>query len=244
MFSRFFLLLLSVAAVAQEAPVDPLISGTEQKKTLFSQVGENLFLMGEVRIDSKAREVRFPAKVNMTEGQIEYVLVTNIGKLHESLLSTEIEPYHLQTALLLLGLKGAGLPDPSQPQSGPAKAEALGKIPEIGGEPINIEVNWTDSHGEKKAVPLETWILKSPKNSVMTKGPWTYSGSRSYEGAFLAQEFGSIISAISDLDAMVNNPRPGHGDDKIWSPNTKAMPKAGTPVEILLKVDNRKADPK
>lgn len=237
MLTRFCLLFLSAVCLAQEASQT---DGTAAGKGLFRQVSENVFLVGEVRVDTKTREISFPAQVNMVDGPVEYLIVSKIGKLHESLFSTDVEPYHLQTALLLLGLKGSQLPNASAVQSGPLKAENLHKMPEIQGESLTIEIQWKDEKGQEKKADAESWILKSPKNSVMSKGPWTYSGSRFYEDVFLAQEFGSIASIISDPDALINNPRPGHDDDKIWMANPKSMPKLGTAVEIRMKVESSK----
>lgn len=228
----------SAPAEGQETPksqetVPSQISG---ENPLFTQIGDNLFLMGNVKIDVKAKEISFPASINMYDGQLEYLIVTSIGKTHESLLLADIEPYHLQAAMLLLGIKGGQFEDQAQPAPSALNSEALSKMPEITGSAISITVSW-DENGAKRTLPVEKWVVKEP-DIVMSEGPWTYSGSRFFEGAYMAQENGSIASIITDPDAMINNPRPGHADDKIWTPNTAVIPKLSKPLEITIKLSS------
>src|SRR5262245_13350222 len=69
---------------------------------LVRQLDTNTFQIGAVRLDTKERSVIIPATVNMVEGPIEYLLVSSIGKLHESIFKTVAEPIHVHTAALLL----------------------------------------------------------------------------------------------------------------------------------------------
>src|SRR5437773_2194818 len=57
--------------------------------------------LGGVEFNSASREIRIPCTVNMNEGVIEYALVTETGKTHESLLKTKAKPFDLNVALLL-----------------------------------------------------------------------------------------------------------------------------------------------
>src|SRR3954469_13485921 len=81
-------------------------AGAESTNLPLQQISSNLFQIGTVRLDKSKGTVQFPAQLNMTNGLVEYLLVTTKGKLHESVLKTETEPYHIQLALLLLGAKG------------------------------------------------------------------------------------------------------------------------------------------
>jgi len=56
-------------------------------------------------------------------------------------------------------------------------------------------------------------------------------------GTFLAQRDGQIAALIDDLDAMVNNPRPGHDNDQIWQLDSNTLPPLGTPVEVTFKLE-------
>src|SRR3989442_9675353 len=81
----------------------PASNGPALPTDRVRQLGPSLFQVGAVRIDREQRTLRFPALVNLREGNLEYLLVTSFGKTHESLLRTEVRPFQLQVALLLLG---------------------------------------------------------------------------------------------------------------------------------------------
>lgn len=227
--------ILTLLLMALLSPVlateSPEPDGHIQAPALFKELGGGLYVMGDVHIDANSGQVTFPATVNMQSGLLEYLLVTATGKAHESLLVTEIEPYHLQAALLLLGIKGA---QTNAPEVLPSAIDrnVLAKIPEITGELVEISFIW-NQEGKRNEVPAETWVLME-SGAPVAKGPWIYSGSRFYGASYLAQELGSIVALVKDPDAMINNPRPGNTDDKLWIPNEKSVPQVGTSIEIRI----------
>jgi hypothetical protein len=211
-------LLLGVAgARAQEAT---LSANTNRP---IRQVGPGLFEVGQVRLDTRLKTASFAGRVNQREGAIEYLLVAANGKLLESVLRTDIEPYHLHTALLLLGVKGAPPttlnPDYSRP---------------VAGDPISLSVVWTNQN-QRLEFPAEDLVSNVESGQALTRGNWTYSGSRLLEGTFIAQRDRSVVAVMGDMDALINNPRPGRENDKIWTVNTKACPPLETPVWITVK---------
>ena len=186
------------------------------------EVSPGLFELGKVRIHKQNRTIEFPAVVNMKEGIAEYFLVSTQGKVHESVLRTDVEPYQIHVAMLLLGGKGAQtnffLPDKPPP-----------------GEPITIEVSWKGLLSTKR-IAAEEMVFDRAKNRAMSKGPWTYNGSFQFEGTFVAQQGGSIISVISDPEALINNPRERREDDDNWIVNSKAVPAVEALVTVTIKV--------
>ena len=78
-------------------------------KKRVKQLGSKLYRVGDVTVDAKLDAVVFPAKVNQLVGLIEYALVTENGKIHESFLSTKVSPSDIHGALLLLGAKPGSL---------------------------------------------------------------------------------------------------------------------------------------
>jgi len=182
-----------------------------------------------VSIDKASHSVTFPAEINMTSGLLEYLLVNKKGKTHESLLSTAIEPYDLQVAMLLLGIKPAAASH-SQPP-GQITREYLSTAPELTGAKISITISWPGHR-----VAAEDLIYNLDKNAVMTPGLWIYNGSEMYDGKFLAQIDGSMGALVRDSGALMNNPRPGNDDDQIWEPYTTAVPPKGTAVDVTVKL--------
>ena len=79
----------------------------------------------------------------MTDGMLEYLIVTEMGKTHESLLSTKIEPYDIQVAMLLLGIEPAGKADAEPPAQ--ITKDYLKGAPGLKGETINVYVVWQDA---------------------------------------------------------------------------------------------------
>jgi len=192
----------------------------------LKQVSENVFELGKVRLDKNEKSIRFPATVNMREGNVEYLLVHSTGKVHESILKTDAEPFHIHTAMLLLGAK-SGVVKTVSPQK---------KTSEVGGDQTGVYIFWK-TNGVEKTVRGEELILNSRQKAAMSRGPWSYNGSRLINGNFLAQRDGSIVSAIADPDALVNNPRPERDNDEIWLANTNSIPPVNTAVEVEIKLE-------
>ena len=191
----------------------------------MKQIGPGLFELGGVRLDKPQRAISFPAVLNMDTNLIEYLIVTVSGKTHESLLRTEVAPYQIHVALLLLGGHGAG-----------TNAFPENHAQPLPGDKVNIELSWKVD-GKAKQRRAEKCIRNRQTQSLMSPGPWIYNGSRMVEGAFIAQEIGSIVSLIEDPDALINNPRPGRDNDKIWDINPEGLPPLNSPVQVTIKLE-------
>jgi hypothetical protein len=202
----------------------PDSAGDRATNAPLKEIRPGLFELGQVRLDKDKRTVIFPASVNQREGNIEYVVVTASGKTHESLLRTTIEPYHLQVALLLLGAKGAktnALPeDPAQP---------------LPGDRVEIELSWNVG-GRVQRFRAEDFVHDRKAGRAASRGEWIYTGSRIREDGFAAQRDGSIVSLITDADALINNPRPGREDDDNWLVRTNGLPPLQTPLEVTIRL--------
>ena len=197
----------------------------EGTNSSLKPVGPGLFELGKVRLDKNNRTVSFPAVLNLSPGLIEYVVVTETGKIHESLFRTEAEPFQIHTAMLLLGAKGAG----------------TNRFPEQANQPlpgnkVTIEVTWRMEGGARQNRRAEELVYNQQTKSTMSRGPWIYNGSRMFDGTFVAQQDGSIVSLIEDPDALINNPRLGRESDEIWEVKTNGLPPLNSPVEIKIKV--------
>jgi len=215
---------------AEDLPtrVEPRNPATSVTAPLLKQIGAGVFELGQVRLDKEQKTVSFPALVNLREGNIEYLVVTTAGKTHESLLRTDAKPYHIQVALLLLGLKGSGtntLPEE------PAKP--------LPGDRVEIELSWK-ADAKLQRFRAEEFVHDRKAEAVMAKGPWIYNGSRLREDGFAAQIDGSIVSLITDADALLNNPRPGREDDDNWLVRTKHLPPLNSTVEVTIRLGGQR----
>ncbi len=194
----------------------------------IKKISENILEIGKVRLEKNERRISFPATVNMQEGIVEYLLVNTTGKVHESVLKTEAEPFHIHTAMLLLGAKG-----------GEVKTKTPQKnVSEVAGDNVNIFISCPTTYAGK-TFPAEEWILEKQTKTNASRGFWAYNGSRLIEGNFLAQRDGSIISMIADPDALANNPRPGRDDDEMWLVNTNVVPAVNTSVTVTIQLEKK-----
>ncbi|MBN2505920.1 MAG: hypothetical protein JXQ71_04430 [Verrucomicrobia bacterium] len=180
--------------------------------------------VGAVRLERERNVITFPAVVNMNAGIAEYLLVASSGKTHESVLRTDVPPYQIHVAMLLLGARGAGTnafpDDPRQP---------------LPGDRVSLEITWT-AGGREHRRRGEEWVQHRQTGQPLSPGPWIYNGSRVVEGAFLAQLEGSIVSVITDSHALVNNPRPGHDNDELWIIRSEGSPEVETPVTVAIRL--------
>jgi hypothetical protein len=233
-------LIQSPSTPLQAAPPEPGITapdpaapakteGENRKAETFQpplkQIGPGLFELGGVRLDKAQRAISFPAVLNMNTNLIEYLIVTTFGKTHESLLRTEVAPYQIQVALLLLGARGAGTNDFPENHARP-----------LPGDKVGIELSWKVD-GNTKLRRAEECVRNRQTQSPASTGPWIYNGSRMVEGVFIAQELGSIVSLIEDTDALINNPRPGRDNDEIWEIKSEGLPPLNSPVQVTIKLE-------
>ena len=237
---QWALLLLQAIGLgcAAAEPEKPAVTATNAP---VLEVAPGIFQIGSARLDPRQRTVTFPAALNMNEGVIEYLIVHSSGKTHESLLRTELEPFQLQTAMLLLGAKGAqAKPLTNAPSGGPIKGTQLAaeNTMPIRGEPVNFEVRWKWD-GAEKVFRLEELVLDLKTKSPMSRGVFTFNGSRTWEGRFIAQRDGSFVSLIIDEDALFNNPRPGREDDSNWQIIPQDLPPRGTPMQVTIRLETR-----
>jgi hypothetical protein len=161
---------------------------------------------GDVKVDARARTISFPAQVNMRNGQIEYLVVHEAGKIHESIFKTAVSPKQVHAAALLFsGTNGSAL--------------------KVSG----IDVVWK----EKKWAAAEL-ILDKAKKRPLRETKWAYRGSRLVEDVFLAEREGSIVAVREDRDALIDQDTPDAADDENWEPVKELVPEVGTAVTIMI----------
>ena len=231
---RFAILLglaLPLVALRGQDSDTPLVS------PVMREVSPGIYEIGKIHLDQKARTVSFPGVLNMKDGIIEYLLVTEQGSTHESLLSSEVQPSDLHFAMLLLGAKGSGADKKVSSDLPPGQIDAnyLKTAPKLKGDSVAISVQWK-AGAESKTTPVEDWVFNTEKKKPMERGPWIYNGSTFNEGHFMAQVEGSFAALVTYPAALINNPRQGNDNDSIWTVNEKVVPAVKTPLEIIIQL--------
>ncbi len=206
---------------------------------------DGVFEIGKVRLDKRLNTVSFPAELNMNTGPIEYFLVTGSGKRHESILVTGADPFHIQAALLLLGARGAvAFPKPvpaitalpTTPTLGQESGEP-GRKPsavDLLGDRVRIELTWREGDKEVRRDAEALFLNQESQTGKPQPGKWIYNGSRVENGMFFAQTSGSVISLITDQDALINSGAPGHDNDDVWAVNATNIPPFKTSVMVTI----------
>ena len=230
--SRLVLCVLSLPSLAAHAE-DP-------KPPAMREVSPGVYEIGDIHLDKNTSSLTFRAKVNMSDGAIEYLICTPRGSTHESLLVTDAQPTDIHFAMLLLGAKGAGIlaPAPGDAPPGEINAEYLKRAPRLKGDSITLSAKWKGADGKEKKAFIEDWVLNLTDNKPAPRGPWIYTGSMFAEEKFLAQLQGTVASIVSNPAALINNPRRGSDNDQIWAVNTKAVPPLETALEVTIKIES------
>lgn len=198
-----------------------------RKDLNIEKISEHKLKIGKVILDKQDRSIQFPATVNMIDKTIEYAVVADSGKCHESLFITSALPRDVHLAMLLLGVK-------------PAKCAASQDggllVPENAA--LTVSVKWQQNgvtHTHSLYELFNIGQSASEMRKAKTQNPmWLYNGSLFNDAGFAAQVEGSIISLIADDTALMNNPRKDRNDDAVHIPNTSLLPTTDTPVTLII----------
>ena len=217
-----------VAPVAE----DPPEFATPGKVT---KIDATTYEVGNISIRKDSQEIAFDACVNQIGGPIEYLLVTNKGKTHESLFSCEIRPIDLNVALLLLGYQ----PSPELFQVRTFDHRPTGKYPEVTEEVrvlarLHISATWT-AGGKQMSTEVNKLIMNAETGKPMAAAPWLYTGSAITETGFRAEQTGDIAAVFLDPSAMINHPGKSRLRDDIWSVKPGPLPAKGSVVRMIIR---------
>jgi len=217
---------------SESSPVKEL--GVDSARAPLREIAPGIFQLGDIRIDKHQSTVSFPAVLNLRQGAMEYLMVSSWGKVHESILRTETEPYRIHVAMLLLGAKGAGTNEEEMIEvQGPFLSHPANvRVP---GDNITIEITWK-TNGKQTRRRAEELVYNVQRKSKLGRGNWVYNGSFMEETTFLAQREGSVISLVTDPEALINSNGPGHDNDTIWIANTNRLPSANVALEVFIKL--------
>lgn len=229
-------------------PVPPNTEPAAPPKAALSmvQLDADRFKIGDVELNRQTRAIRFPATINMREGLLEFVIVHDKGKVHESLLRTAINATHLNLALKLLRYQSSpelfmlrdeeGFPNGLMPVVD-AKTKAAARV--------EIRMLWKDGETERSASVNEC-ITNNRTNTVMPSGPWVYGGSAVHDGRYVAEVTGDIVAILTTQAAIFNYPGDNNrvGEDYAsWYALTKMIPDVGTAVTAEIRPWSPAAEP-
>ena len=226
----------SAIAVAQEStvPVNPLKQMKETQQRI-QKLSATEYLLDGIKIKADTREVKIPCQVCLKKAPIEYMLTTDTGKTHETVLTTAVSPTAIQVAMLLVNYE-------------PATEGLLAKVPENerpktwkdeppkikGANRVNIAVEWKIGTAVQSGA-LSQWAQNSDtRKAPLDLDTWIFNGSYIDERGFIAQQEGSIIGIWLDRGAIFNSPAEGNWRDDLWISLPDNIPDEMTPVMLII----------
>ena len=196
------------------------------------------YRFGDIFFNKKSREIRFAAAVIQDEAVLEYGLVHAVmGKVHESLLATEINPIDLQIVMKLLRYEESKRDIwPEYNEDG----EISKPMEDDGKGRVEFFITATDKAGKKSTFPLSDWVERrtgadGEERETMPRGRFTYTGSGIFEGSYIAESEGAFAAIYRYAGAMFNSFQPASDNDDIWFPKQGLVPAIGTAVEVTIK---------
>jgi len=183
---------------------------------------------GGIIIDQNDTSFSFEAKCNQISGLVEYALVHENGKTHESLFRTKIAPRLIHACFLLLKQK----PDNFLLKKEKFSGQEIAALRQKG---LEIWVKW-DENGSSYHKSLTSMTLNDLSKETLKEKSFVFTGSKVVEGEYLAQMDGSIIAIYQDSRAVINAIDELSSNDDIWLPNEVNLPPLGKNVWISIKL--------
>ena len=188
------------------------------------KISDGIYQFGDILIDRKSNTIEIPAISNQISGLVEYGIVHEDGKIHESLFRTKIRPQILHTSLLLLKAKPVASFFENLWSDEP-------KVINYDNYCFDIFVNW-EMNGTKFNKTFEKLSINQNRKQSVEKKSFIFTGSRVIEGTFLAETSGSILAIYADDNAILNNSDYDSANDDVWIANKEEMPPLELPVMI------------
>ena len=180
--------------------------------------------IGGIIVNKPEGYVTVPGKINMTEGLVEYLACGPFGKLHESIVMLDAEPFALQVALLLMGL---------EPGNKPITHQGAPETPV--GAPVTLWISWEDAQKQTVKYKAEDLILNKQTDKTMPPTTWVFTGSQILDGQFMAQVEQSIVAIFHDPFALLDHTGSTGSDDTNYFANSHVLPPRGTSITFTIK---------
>jgi len=205
----------------------PLVA-QDSTRSPVQQIGKNRFRIGSAIINSAAKTITIPAQVNMNRGLIEVLLCTRAGKTHESLLTTDCSPTHLQLALITLGF--TPIIDVDSVRSNALPDSFL------------IFFEWQENDRQLRH-RAEDLIWNAATKKPMQRTTWKFIGSPVYPDGQLAAEFEGTLICTYEMHTILENGLATRYDDTLYYVNEKTTPPAGTKLNVIIQPFPFKGEP-
>ncbi|MCF8365491.1 MAG: YdjY domain-containing protein [Bacteroidales bacterium] len=208
-----------------------VIAQADNPEDILKKIGEDVYALKEMTIDVGKGSVTLPCKINMSEGLIEVVLCRKEGKLHESLLVTDVSPLEFQTAMLLLGLDPVNeIPDDESKVDIQSQLATI----ETSGDSVLLFLSW-DVEGTTTKRPLENFIYDQTINREMKPTSWLFRGPVTHKQGFIVLDADvSMIATYHDQMALMELNTTSKFNDELYYVNKDAKLTVGKQVNLIV----------
>lgn len=240
--------LLASLLRAESPPVkEPEAPAAAPESPVVEKTGDHQFKVGLVEFDSKTREVRFPAWVNMHQGMIEFPVVHENGRVHEAIFATKALPLHLETALRLLRYKpskevfptypGVDLNNPPPPEEWPKPVFPPAQ-PE---SHVQVFATWA---GQAEPVDIRTMLYRSLDTEEKAEHEvrfdklaphWIFTGSTEKMGTQVESLGGAMVGIRTEPECSFNTVPDDAVHELEWFADPKRVPAPDTKVTIHIR---------
>jgi len=197
------------------------------------RIGNNLFRVGQIRVDTANHELAVNGTVNPNVMTLEFIANTRNGmKAYETAVSLDTDAITFNTALVLIGLD---------------KSHARG-VPEAHFDPTvtegdHVEIWIECPGGECQRMPAERLMLDLITKEPLAGGTWVYTGSSfMQDGHYLAELSGVLIGFVHDPASIIEYAQGaglGHYGSIVMNPKVGLAP--GTAIKVTVKALNQPA---
>lgn len=223
------------------------LSPPATQEVAAAQELEAAFAKEGIVLDLKSKTCALPVEVCVRKDLLEYVLVTQHGAAHESLLATGVKPTLLNAALVTIGAeKGTNViwtekvPKPTQEERRNGARAYDVQAPT--GVTFYMYVAWREGE-ETYFFRLEDLITNLERGRSMQRHAWVYLGSRMVRPKpdepleVLAAEMEGNLINLSFFRAG-NTLFTASLDDcvyqTIWAPNAPLIPPTGSALTLVV----------
>lgn len=196
----------------------------------IEKLGNGLFALGSLRVDTNKKEVTVPGFVNDVP-ILEFLVNTKGGfKNYESAIEADTNAITFNVALLLIGLDTAGSAAPPVDR-GPEPPR---------GQQVDVLVQWQEGD-RARSVPAEELIMIGPTRTTLPKAPWIYTGSvlMKEQNALIADMDGILIGFMHTRASLIDHGARLEHSYGAYVLNTDVI-KPGTKVTVVVRARGAK----
>jgi len=179
-----------------------------------------------VIIDKKNLQIKFEMISNQRSGLVEYGIVHESGKIHESLFRTKTRPEIIHASLLLL--KAKAVEDYFQSENNHSN--------DYSASCVDVHVAWESNQSLQKLNLRKLYYNQNSQGEHPEPPFFLFTGSRLVEATFMAEHTGSILAVYLDPDAILNSIESESDNDDLWLANKLTMPPLEKEVTCVLQL--------